>query len=398
MRITRGLSASALSRLDDAMAAHLDKRELPGLVLLIARGEEVHVTALGHTAFTSSEPMQRETVFRVASLTKPVLAAAAMMLVEQGSLALEEPVDRLLPELANRRVLTRVDAPLHETVPAARPISVEHLLTSRMGFGILTEPTFDPPFPINHAAEELQLVLARPDPRTPHAPDAWIERFGRLPLMYQPGERWLYNASSLVLGVLVARAAGQPLEEVVRTRIFEPLGMSETGFWLSADKARQLPSSYMTNVETGQLEHIDASGPDVWSQPPAFPSGAGGLASTVDDYLQFARLLLAGGVHRGRRLLSQRSVELMTTNHLTEEQIARGGVILGGSGWGYGMGVVVGPDEVWPTPGRYGWAGGYGTAWFNDPGHNLVAMLMTQTTDVLFNGTLQEFSRLALEC
>ncbi len=215
--------------------------------------------------------------------------------------------------------------------------------------------------------------------------------------MYQPGERWQYNTGSLVLGVLVARAAGQPLEAFFRTRIFEPLGMKETGFSMPAEQTGRLPSQYVTDFETGTLELQTLSGPDVWTTPPAFPSGASGLLSTVDDYLRFARLLLNGGLYRDRRLLSERSVEMMTANHLTSAQIAGGGVLLSGSGWGFGMGVTVAPDDVSPVPGRYGWSGGSGTTWFNDPHRHLVAMAMTQTDGFLFNGGLAEFDQLAAQ-
>jgi CubicO group peptidase (beta-lactamase class C family) len=327
-------------------------------------------------------------------MTKPILAAATMMLVEDGTLALNEPVDRLLPELARRRVLTRIDGPLDQTVPANRPITVEDLLTFRMGYGMIFEPVFEPPYPIINAANEMQLAMGPPDPRTPHNPDEWIRRFGMLPLMYQPGERWQYNAGSLVLGVLVARASGRRLEDFFRCRIFEPLGMKRTGFAMPARSADRLPGLYMTNFQTGKLELLTVSAPSEWTRLPAFPSGAAGLASTVDDYLAFSRLLLNNGVHKDRRLLSEQSVRLLMTNHLTPEQIAGAGPLLAGRGWGYGMAVTTAPDEISP-PGRYGWDGGYGTSWFTDPNRNLTAMALTQTVDFLFNGGLAEFQRLA---
>jgi CubicO group peptidase (beta-lactamase class C family) len=390
------LSPAGLERLHQAMADRVAKGELPGMVTLVAHDDDVHVDTIGVEAFGSSAPMRRGTIFRIASLTKPILATATMLLVEDGALALAEPADRLLPELANRKVLQRIDGPLDETVPANRPITVEDLLTFRMGHGLLFEPSFNPPFPVVNAANDLQLVMGPPDPRTPHDPDEWIRRFATLPLMCQPGERWQYNTGSLVLSVLVARASGRPLEDFFRTRIFEPLGMKETGFWMSAGHAGGLPSYYMTDFQTGKLELQTVSAPSEWAGPPVFPSGASGLLSTVDDYLAFARLLLNKGVHKGERLLSQNSVELMTTNHLTPEQIAGGGSVLGGRGWGFGMSVVVAPDEVSPVAGRYGWEGGYGTSWFNDPNRGLVAVAMTQVSDFLFNGGSAEFGKLAL--
>jgi CubicO group peptidase (beta-lactamase class C family) len=199
-----------------------------------------------------------------------------------------------------------------------------------------------------------------------------------------------------VLGVLVARAAAQPLADVFRKRIFEPLAMNETGFSMRAEKAKRLPAPYQTNFQTGKLEQQTVSGPSVWTEPPAFPSGAAGLLSTIDDYLVFARLLLNDGVHEGSRLLSERSVRLMTRNHLSPEQMAIPDPIRGDQGWGSGMAVATAPDEVSDRPGRYGWNGGYGTFWFNDPNRDLVAIAMSQTSDILFNGTATEFAKLAV--
>jgi len=388
-------SHAGLDLLHEAMAARVAKGELPGMVTLVAHGDDARVDTIGVMAFGSDEPMRRDTIFRITSMTKPILALATMMLVEDGRLALDEPADALLPELAHRQVLKRIDGPLDETVSARRPITVEDLLTFRMGHGLITEPTFDPPYPIVNAARDLELVMGPPDPRTPHDPDEWLKRFATLPLMYQPGERWQYNTGSLVLSVLVARASGQTLPDFFQMRIFEPLGMKDTGFSLSAEKSSRLPSNYMTNFQTGKMELQTASGPGVWTKPPAFPSGAAGLVSTIDDYLAFARLLLNEGVHENRRLVSQSSVRLVTSNHLKPEQMAGGGPILAGQGWGFGMAVATAPDDVSPVPGRYGWSGGYGTYWFNDPSQNRVAIAMTQVSDVLFNGTMTEFAQLA---
>jgi CubicO group peptidase (beta-lactamase class C family) len=342
--------------------------------------------------------MRRDTLFRIASMTKPVLAAATMMLVDDGRLGVDEAVDRWLRELASRRVLCQTDGPLDDAVPAHRPITVDDLLTLRLGFGMIVEPSFDPPFPIVNRWRELKLVLGEPDPRTPHSPDEWIGLFGSLPLMYQPGERWLYNVGSLVLGVLVARVADEPLGDFFERRIFNPLEMHKTGFWLPPDITRDLPDYYITNFQTGQLEQRNVSMPEEWSSPPAFPSGAGGLVSTADDFLAFGRMLLNKGVYGGKRLLSERSVELMTTNHLTADQIASAGPILGETGWGFGMSVVTQSDTEWPVPGRYGWAGGYGTGWFNDPQREIVAIALTQVSDFLWNGGLAEFGKLVAGC
>jgi CubicO group peptidase (beta-lactamase class C family) len=392
---TGGSWRAGLARLHDAMAARVARRELVGIVYAVEHRGRLHVDTIGSLSLDGHEPMRRGTPFRIASMTKPIIAAATMMLVEDGRLALDEPVDRLLPELADRRVLTRIDGPLDQTVPAVRPITVEDLLTFRMGHGIIFEPAFQPPYPIITAANELRLAMDVPDPRTPHNPDEWLRRFGTLPLMGQPGQRWQYNTGALVLGVLVARAAREPLETFLRKRVFRPLGMKHTGFSLPRSDASRLPGLYMANPQTGQLELQPGSPPDEWTRPPALPSGAAGLASTVDDYLAFSRFLLHRGVHHGRRLLSAESIRLLTTNHLTPQQLTDAGPFpLTGRGWGYGMAVSVTPDEV-SQPGRHGWEGGYGTSWFNDPHRDVTAIALTQTVDFLFNGASDEFQRLA---
>jgi CubicO group peptidase (beta-lactamase class C family) len=215
-----------------------------------------------------------------------------------------------------------------------------------------------------------------------------MKRFGTLPLMHQPGELWQYNTPAHVLSVLVARAAGRSLPEVFRERLLEPLGMATTGFWLPAEVTATLPDYYMTDFGTGRLERLDLSPPEVWSRPPVFPTGAAGLLSTADDILAFGRMLQRGGAP----VLSGEAVRRMTTNVLTPEQIAGGGLLLDGLGWGYGMAV-----DVSGIPGRYGWDGGYGTSWFNDPVTGRIGVLLTQCSDMLFNGAIQQFARLVRE-
>jgi CubicO group peptidase (beta-lactamase class C family) len=382
------------AELHDAMAARIARGEFPGLVSLVARDDDVTVDALGFTHFSGDVPMRRETPFRIASMTKPVIAAATMLLAEDDLIDLEEPVTRVLPELAGQRVLTRPDAPLDDTVAPIRPVTVEDLLAFTLGFGIITEgQEFNPDYPIVRAWREQELAMAEPEPRTPVGPDEWIRRFGTLPLIHQPGEKWMYNVGTLVLGVLLARVSGQPLGDLLRDRLFEPLGMRDTGFWLPAGRAAELPGYYMTDFSTGKMAELHSTPPELWSSPPIFPSGSGGLVSTADDFLAFARLLLNRGVHGGTRLLSEQSVASMTTNHLSPQQIATGG-LLGGQGWGYGMAVTVTADEV-SGPGRYGWSGGYGTSWFNDPHEGLIAIVLGQVSDLLWNGALTEFGRLA---
>ena len=303
-----GLSKARLRRMHDVLAGYVERDELPGIVTLVSRRGESFVDAIGSQAFGGDVPMRRDTIFRISSMTKPIIAVATLILIEECRLRLDDPVDGLLPELADRRVLQRLDGPLDETAPAGRAITVRDLLTFRWGFGqMMAEPDA---YPILAAANEQQIGMGPPSPGTMPAPDEWIRRLGTLPLMYQPGERWMYNAGSDVLGVLIARVAGQPLEDFLRERIFAPLGMKDTGFSAPAEQIARLATSYWTNYATGSVEVYDEAAGGDWSRPPAFPSGAGGLVSTVDDYLAFARMLLNGGRLGATRILSRPAVEL----------------------------------------------------------------------------------------
>jgi CubicO group peptidase (beta-lactamase class C family) len=319
--------------------------------------------------------MRRDTIFRIASMTKPIAAVAAMILVEECRLRLDDPVDPLLPELADREVLTSPDGPVDETVPANRPITLRDLLTLRLGIGAVLAPPGR--YPIQEAMEEAGVAPGPDSPSLP--PDEWMRRLGGLPLIHHPGERWMYETGSDVLGVLLSRATGGPLEEFFRERIFEPLGMDDTGFHVPPAKVDRLASLYGANPETGALELYDGAEDSKWSSPPAFESGGGGLVSAVDDYLAFCRMMLNGGKHGGERILSRPSVELMTADHLTSGQKRGAEMLLGeNGGWGFGMSVVTGRDDLATTPGRFGWDGGYGTSGYSDPGEDMVGILMTQ--------------------
>ncbi len=374
-----GLSGDRLRRLHEVMTGYVERGEVPGLVTLIARRGEGHVDAIGAMAAGSEEPMRRDTIFRISSMTKPVTAAAAMICVEECLLRLDEPVDRLLPELANRQVLRRPEAELDETVPAHRPITVRDLLTFTMGLGIVAaEPGT---VPLADALNQLELGQGMPSPATPPAPDEWIRRLGSLPLLYQPGERWLYNTGADVLGVLIERAVGQPFENFLAERIFGPLGMNDTGFDVPWDKIGRLPTAYVINPRSGAAEVYDDPHDGQWSRLPSFPSGGGGLVSTAEDYLAFADMLREKGTSRGVRILSRPSVEFMTTDQLTPEQKAASGLVQGFfrvHGWGFGMAVVTERTEVAKSVGTYGWDGGMGTSWYNDPAEELTMILMTQ--------------------
>jgi CubicO group peptidase (beta-lactamase class C family) len=371
-----GFDPGRLRRLHDVMAGHVESDSLGGVAWLAARDDDVEVGVAGALSRGEPAPVQRDSIFRIASMTKPITAVAALILIDECRLRLDDPVDGLLPELAGRRVLVDGRGPVDgDTVPAQRAITVHDLLTFRLGLGMdFTAPW---PQPLIEALDGLGMGAGPPRPQVPPGPDEWIRLLGTVPLLYQPGERWLYHVGSEVLGVLIARAAGQPLDVFLRERVFEPLGMVDTGF--ATDHVERLGTCYARNPETGESMVYDP--PDgQWTKPPAFPSGGGGLVSTVDDFHAFARMLLAGGrLPDGSRLLSRPSVELMTTDHIGAGPGVPGPLPDGSQGWGFGVGVQVrrtGP----PTVGSYGWAGGLGSSWSNDPAERLVGIVLTTDT------------------
>jgi CubicO group peptidase (beta-lactamase class C family) len=388
-----GLAAARLDRLNAVMTGHVERGDAPGLVTVVSRRGETHVDAIGTTAVDGSEPMRRDTIFRIASVTKPITAAAAMILVEECVLRLDDPVDPLLPELADRQVLRTLESPPDDTVPAERSITLRDLLTFRLGYGMV----FAPPgtYPIQQVMDESgvfpNVAAAGVMPTLP--PDKVMEGYGRLPLLHQPGERWFYNSGSDILGVLIARATGMSLGEFLRERIFGPLDIKDTGFSVPAEKLDRLATTYWTNPETGSLEVIDGVADSRWASPPVFESGAGGLVSTADDLLAFGEMMLNNGKYGEVRILSRPSVELMTTDQITPEQKAASPFFPASwenRGWGFGVAIVTRRDDL-ATPGRYGWFGGYGTSWEVDPKEALIGILLTQSVDMLFTGGLQDF-------
>ncbi|MFF1441186.1 serine hydrolase domain-containing protein [Streptomyces sp. NPDC058295] len=359
-----------MSALHETLRRYVDDGTVPGAVGLVARGGSVEVVTAGSRDIEGTAPMDRESLFRIASITKPVTAAALLMLVEEGRLALDSPVAEWLPELADPVVVRTPSAPVDDVVPAVRPVTVEDLLSSRPGWGF--------PSDFSHPAVQA-LFGVQKDGRAPQAypdPDTWLADLARVPMVYQPGEAWLYGTASDLQGILIARVSGRTLPEFLAERIFEPLGMRDTAFEVPKEKRDRFTTAYRSDG-TGALEVADA--PDGgWSRVPAFPSGGGGLASTADDWLAFARLLLGGGEADGRTLLSPTSVSRMTTNHLTAQQRELGSLFLEGQGWGYGGGVDVSPVDPWNVPGRYGWVGGTGTTAHIVPRTGTVTVLLTQ--------------------
>lgn len=378
-------SAEGLGRVRTGLHRHVDAGFAPGVVGVVAHGDHAEFMVVGRTAIISGADMRRDSIFRIASMTKAMTAAAVMMLVEDGALRLDEPVDRLLPELANRRVLRSIEAAVDDTVPAKRPLTVDDLLTFRCGLGMVLAPPDRYPIQKAIAALEVNGVgFGPPDPDMPLDGDAWLQKIGSLPLFAQPGEEWLYTAGSNIQGVLVARASGRPLSRFFEERICGPLGMKDTAFVVPAEKRDRLVPAYRPQNKTLVVSDDPATGK--WSRPPAFEQGDAGLVSTADDYLAFARMLLADGRHKGRALLSPAAAAAMKTNHLTPAQRAGGAEILGGRGWGYGMSVFTDTKPGEPAEGTFGWNGGFGTSWISDPSNGLTMILLTQREFTSANG------------
>lgn len=380
---TRAWDDHRLRRLDEVLEGHVARGDVAGMTWLVARGGDVHAGAAGHLtagvpgdggpAGAPSGAAARDTVYRISSTTKPITAVAALTLVERCVLRLDDPVDDLLPELADRRVMVDPAGSLDDTVPADRSITLRDLLTFRTGLG--WDFSAPGPQPVMAALAERGLSAGPPAPQGPPAPDEWMRRLGELPLSHQPGTRWLYDTSADLLGVLVARAAGGPLDDALAELLFGPLGMDDTAFWAGDSQRGRFGPVYVTDPETGHRRTYDA--PDgQWSSRPAFPGGAAGLVSTVDDLAAFALMLLAGGVHQGTRLLARPTVEAMTTDQLTPEQ-ARALDPEGGAGWGLGLGILRRRSGTDRSAGSYGWDGGLGTAWTNDAAEDLVGVLLT---------------------
>ncbi len=313
-----GFDAGRLGRLHDVMAGHAEQDTVGGVAWLAARGDDVEAGAAGYLTRGEPDPVRRDSIFRIASMTKPIVAVGALLLVEECALRLDDPVDALLPELADRRVLLDGRGSLEgDTVPAHRPITVHDVLTFRLGLGMDFEAPW--PQPLLDAMGELGLGSGPPEPHVPPTPDEWMRRLSTLPLLYQPGEHWLYNTGSDVLGVLIARAAGQALGEFLRTRVFEPVGMVDTGF--STGHLERLGSCYTIDPETGERSVFDAPRGQ-WATPPAFASGAGGLVSTLDDVHAFGRMLLSGG-RLPRRLAALVSGIGRSNDHRSDRRATR---------------------------------------------------------------------------
>lgn len=383
-----GFSRTRLDRMDGALRRHLEEERLPGFVALVYNRGHEHVIAFGTFGFGLNTPMERNTIFRLASMTKPITAVGAMILVEECKLRLDDPIDNWLPELKDRKVLRTIDSPLSETVSAKRRITLRDLLTFRCGYG---EVGFiSPTSPLQKEMMAAQLPLATWP--VPYPADEFMKRLGNLPLASQPGERWLYHMSAEILGVLIARVSGKSLGSFLRERIFDPLGMSDTDFYVPQAKLDRLPACYGMNFPmVDYLDSAQSSGPQLvllheahggcFSQPPVFESGGGGLVSTVDDLLAFGKMMINEGTYPSEKILSRPSIELMTTDHLTSEQKADSPFFANfweNHGWGLGMSMVTARRDIGDVPGRFGWDGAFGTSFHMDPKEQLIGIFLTQ--------------------
>lgn len=367
----RRLPAVSLADNRSSIIGAVDDGLLSGAVTCVwHRGEVVQVNEIGYRDVEAGLPMQRDTIFRIASMTKPVTVAAAMSLAQEGKLALSDPVTRWLPEMAGVRVLADPTGPLQETVPAVRPITVEDLMTHRSGLAY----SFSVTGPIARAYAGVSL---RQDT------DDWLAEVARLPLVHQPGEHQTYSHGTELLGIIVSRIEGRSLQDVLAERILQPLAMTDTGFYVAPEKRARGATMYRVD-DQGVLHH-DAMGP-IPVREPKFTQGGAGLLSTADDYLRFARMLLGGGQVDGVRVLSEESVRLMRTDRLTAEQKREpflGAPFWVGRGFGLNLSVVTDPSRsarlFGPGGlGTFGWPGAYGTWWQADPENELILIYLIQ--------------------
>jgi CubicO group peptidase (beta-lactamase class C family) len=370
---TSGFAADKLAKIPTELQRFVDDRDLSGFVTLIwRRGSIAQIDTLGWRDIERKQPMQRDTLFRIASMTKPVTSVAAMMLIEEGKLALDAPIKRWLPEFANVRVLKDPQGSLDQTVAPHRDITVEDLFTHRAGLAY----AFTSMGPIAKAYEQaLPPGLAE---------EPWLSALGRLPLSFQPGERFHYSHATDVLGFLIGRIAGKPIRDVLRERIFGPLAMNDTDFYTPRESCHRAAVVYRPDPNTQRLAPVPFPEHD---SPPAFCSGGGGLTSTADDYLKFARMLLGGGAVDGVRLLRDDTVAMMARNRLTDAQRAipfMGIPFWGGQGFGLGLSVITDPEkQAWMglgSKGAFGWPGAFGTWWQADPALDMVLIYLIQNS------------------
>jgi CubicO group peptidase (beta-lactamase class C family) len=373
----QGVDQAALGQIAPALQAVIDAGDLSGFVTLIWRGgEEIQFNALGHRDIEAGLPMTRDTIFRIASMTKPVTTVAAMMLLEEGKLKLDDPITKWAPEFADMKVLKSATGPVEDVYPSPRDITVEDLMTHRAGLAY----GFTSIGPIAYAHQKALGDVLTSD----MGPDAWMKALAGLPLSYPPGERFHYSHATDVLGFLVGRIEGKPFREVLMERIFGPLKMVDTDFYFPPEKQGRAAKVYRLKDDLSAIEEAPFPRRDA---PPSFCGGGGGLVSTLDDYLTFARMLLGDGEVDGVKLLKPETVALMRTNRLTDAQreIPFMGIPFWlGQGFGLGLSVITDPEkQAWMgagNAGAFGWPGAFGTWWQADPKSGMILIYLIQNS------------------
>lgn len=373
--MTGTISMERLKRLTDAMDGFANGGNYAGVQTQIwLRGHLVHESCHGMMDVEAGKPMRRDAIFRIASMTKPIVSAAVLQVIEEGKLRLLDPVANWLPELAEMQVMKEPNGPVAETEPLARPITVLDLLTHRSGI------TYD--FNSFGELQQATAPLRGGGIIADMTPDEWMQTLGETPLISQPGKTWHYSFSTDVLGVLISRIDGTSLYDSLSARILGPLGMKDTGFHVGQDRRERFTVGYMRD-EAGKLKVHDHPDTSWFGKVPRFEGGGGALVSTADDYARFARALLNKGEIDGTRILSRKMVEAMTRDWIADHQRPPHFPvfdILGAHGFGLGVSVVGpdGHDAALASPGKFGWPGAYSTRWFADPSEDLVAIMMTQ--------------------
>jgi CubicO group peptidase (beta-lactamase class C family) len=374
------MSAAALARIDAHLKRkYLDSGRLPGYQLLVhRRGSVVHQTVQGYADLERQTALRDDTIFRIYSMTKPITSVAFMMLVEEGRVALDEPVHTYIPEWAGLGVFQGGAAPPFVTRPPARPMLIIDLLrhTAGLTYGFQQRTNVDAAYRAQKIGEiEKAGTLA-----------SMISDLGRIPLEFSPGDAWNYSVATDVVGYLVEKISGQPFEQFLQQRIFDPLGMIDTGFFVPAAKAQRLAACYAADGKGGMLLQDDPATSSFLS-PPSLISGGGGLCGTAADYLTFCRLLLNGGELGGVRLLGPKTIALMASNHLpggrdltemSTSMFSEAGYA--GIGFGLGFSVTMSPAKtmIAGSVGEYAWGGAASTAFWIDPAEDLIAIFMTQ--------------------
>lgn len=364
-----GLSSERLARLTTQLDRYAENGELAGGVALVARrGQIAYLEAFGNRDIESGAPMTTDAIFRIASQTKAIVSVAVMMLQEQGALLITDPVGRYLPEFAETTVAVRRDDGGYDVVPARRPITIRDLLTHTSGIGYGMGVAADR---WRDAGIQGWYFADRDEPIS-----ATVRKIAALPADAQPGEQWVYGYNTDILGALIETVSGQPLDAFLAEHIFRPLRMSDTHFYLPGEKRNRLATVYSTSAEglvkatgsgaMGQGAYIDG--------PRKSFSGGAGLVSTATDYARFLQMLLNGGELDGTRLLSRKSVELMTTSHLGDIPFRPGESV----GLGFSIVEDVGTRGVPGSRGEYGWGGAYHSTYWVDPAEDLLVVYLTQ--------------------